>query len=286
VVVPGFASPRFDGRSCRVVESDPEVAALEEGCDCCTVRWDLVASLGRLAARRDRPRRVVVVLDPDADAATAVQTVLGDSSLRHSCVLDAVVHLMDIHAHGVAGPLLASVATDRALAIADHVIVRGLGQLGADAAAGIRRSLRVRARGASLAVTPAAAASVLDGRQAHWTLDGALRRHGHHHGTLLAEGGGTVRWMEATLPGRLDADRLQDWLHDLGDRPGAALLRLEGVFSVIDEPQPWVAIGVRNTIELGATTATHPSGQAATIRLVAAELDPVHVRDGLADCCR
>jgi G3E family GTPase len=285
VLVPGFAPPSLDATAFAVVEVDPEIAALEEGCVCCVVRWDLIATLGRLAARRMRPRRVVVVLDPDADVATAVQTLLGDSSLRRICVLDAVVHLVDVRPLDVARPLVAPEQLDRSLAVADHVVLTGLGQLGPESAAGLRRSLRVRARGASLAVTPSAAAAVLDGRQEHWTLGGVLRRHGHHHGMLLAEGGGTVRWMEATLPGRVDPDRLQDWLHDLGDHPGAGLLRLEGVFSVLGEPQPWVVLGVRTTLELGEPEGRHTAPQAATIRIVADHLDPIQVRDALAECC-
>jgi G3E family GTPase len=285
VLVPGFSPPSLEAAACAAVEVDPEIATLEEGCACCAVRWDLIATLGRLAARRRRTRRVVVVLDPDADVATAVQTLLGDSLLRRLCVLDAVVHLMDVRPDDVAGPTVPPEQLDRSLAIADHVILKGLGQLDPTAAAGLRRSLRMRARGASLAVTPAAAGAVLDGRQEHWTLAGVLRRHGHHHGTLLAEGGGSVRWMEATLPGRVDADRLQDWLHDLGDRPGAGLLRLEGVFSVLGEPRPWVVLGVRTTLELGEPDGLHTAPQAATIRIVADDLDPLRVRDALAECC-
>jgi G3E family GTPase len=287
VVVPGFASPQLGSAACSVIEADPEVAELEAGCSCCAVRWDLITTLGRLVDRREPPRRVVVVLDPDADVATAVQTLLGDSELRRTCVLDAVVHLMDASdlATDLAGPLPFADATDRSLAVADHVILRGLGQLGRDRAASLRRSLRLRARGASLAVTPAAAAAVLDGQQAHWTLEGTQRRRGQHLGSLLSEGGGTVRWMEATLSGVLDGDRLHDWLHELGDRPGASLLRLEGVFAVVGEDRPWIALGVRTTIELGETTLPHPPHPAASIRLVAHDLDPVQLRDGLADCC-
>jgi G3E family GTPase len=287
LVVPGFAPPSALSASCSVLEVDPELAVLEHGCECCALRWDLVTTLGRLAARRRRPRRVVVVLDTDADVPTAVQTMLGDSTLRRDCVLDAVVHLMDVRRSDLARPSAPPEQLDRSLGVADHVILQGIGALDADAAAGLRRSLRVRARGASLAVTPAAAASVLDGRQAHWTLDGVLRRHGLQYGTLLAEGGSTVRWMEATLPGRVDADRLQDWLHDLGEHPGAGLLRLDGVFSVVGEPRPWVVLGVRTTIELGEPSGQHVDPRVATVRLVAdgRALDPVAVRDGLADCC-
>jgi G3E family GTPase len=287
VVVPGFRPEALGAATCAVLEVDPEVAELDDGCVCCAVRWDLIATLTRLADRRDPTRRVVVLVDPDADVATAVQTLLGDAELRRTCVLDAVVHVVDVAtpATELAMPLGHSTATDTALAVADHVILRGLGNLGPERAAALRRSLQARARGASLAVTPSAAAAVIDSPHAHWTLEGTQHRRGHHGGSALAEGGGSVRWMESTLPGQVDADRLQDWLHELGDRPGASLLRLEGVFTVVGEERPWVALGVRTTIELGETPLPHTTNHAASIRLVARDLDPVGVRDALADCC-
>ncbi len=287
VVVPGFRPEALGAATCAVLEVDPEVAELDDGCVCCAVRWDLIATLTRLADRRDPTRRVVVLVDPDADVATAVQTLLGDAELRRTCVLDAVVHVVDVRVTDteLATPFGCAAATDTALAVADHVILRGLGGLGPERAAALRRSLRSRARGASLAVTPSAAAAVIDSPHGHWTLEGAQARRGHHGGTLLTEGGGTVRWMELTLHGQVDADRLQDWLHELGDRPGASLLRLEGVFAVVGEERPWVALGVRTTIELGETPLPHTTNHAASIRLVARDLDPVGVRDALADCC-
>lgn len=287
VLVPGFTPPALIDAACTVVEVDPEVAHLEPGCVCCALRWDLVDTLCRLSDRRHPPRRAVVLLDPDADVATAAQTLLGDSELRSRCVFDATVHVMDLRQHDptLAGPLPCAPATDRSLAMADAVVLRGLATLGPEGAAALRRSLRVRAHGASLAVTPSAAATVLDGRDAHWTLQGAQRRLGQHHGMLLAEGGGGVRWMEASLPGRVDPDRLHDWLHELGDHPGEHLLRLEGVFCVQGEDRPWAALGVRTTIELGEPEVPHRATSTAAIRVVAEHLDPVRVRDGLADCC-
>jgi G3E family GTPase len=287
VVVPGFTPPTLADAACSVVEVDPEVVHLERGCVCCALRWDLIDTLCRLSDRRQAPRRVVVLLDPDADLATAAQTLLGDSELRRRCVLDATVHVMDLRQLDptLAGPLTCAPATDRSLAMADAVVLRGLATLGPEGAAALRRSLRVRAHGASLAVTPSAAAAVLDGRGANWTLDGAQRRLGHQHGTLLAEGGGGVRWMEASLPGTVDPDRLHDWLHELGEHPGEHLLRLEGIFCVQGEDRPWATLGVRTTIELGETERPHVANRTAAIRIVAASLDPVRVRDGLADCC-
>lgn len=290
VVVPGFRPSALEGASCTVLEVDPEVAELEPGCDCCALRWDLVTTLTRLANRPRPPRRIVVVLDPDADVATAVQTVLGDAELRRTVVLDAVAHLLDVadQAGDLAVPQPWAATQDRSLAVADHVVVRGLGRLGTDRAAGVRRSLRGRARRATLAVTPTAALEALDGTPAHWTLEGTSRLLATHGAPTLAEGGERVRWMEATLPGRVDGDRLEDWLDGLSRHAGSSLLRLEGRFAIQGEARPWVALGVRTTIELGEVSPTrdrpHGAAESCTVRLVADELDPIWVRDGLADC--
>jgi G3E family GTPase len=290
VIVPGFAPGALAASSCPVVEVDPEVAELEPGCDCCALRWDLVATLTRLAKRPRPPRRVVVVLDPDADVATAIQTLLGDAELRRHVVLDATVHLLDAELvpDDLAVPVPWAMAQDRSLAVADHVVARGLGRVGPERSAGIRRSLGRRAGGATLAVTPAAALEALDPPTARWTLEGTHRSLASHRAPTLAGGGERVRWMEATLPGRLDGDRLEDWLDELSRHAGSTLLRLEGRFSVRGEARPWVALGVRTTIELGEVEPAHrrPRADAAssTVRLVGEDLDPVHVRDGLADC--
>jgi G3E family GTPase len=232
----------------------------------------------------------VVVLDPDADVATAVQTLLGDSELRRHAVLDATVHLLDLEhlPDELAVPQPWALAEDRSLALADHIVVRGMGRLGPERAAGLRRSLRRRGRGAMMAVTPPAALEALDSPRARWTLTGTHRSLTGHAAPTLAEGGDRVRWMEATLLGRVDGDRLEDWLDELSRHAGSSLLRLEGRFAVEGETSPWVVLGVRTTIELGEVGTEHgrprSSAASSTVRLVGEDLDPVHVRDGLADC--
>jgi len=287
VVVAGFTPEELLGTGCQVIEIDPEVADLEEGCSCCRVRFDLITVLHRLAARRHRVRRVVVQLDSDADAATAVQTMLGDSELRRRCALDAVVHVVDVAASLSMLPAghHPTHSSAEALALADHVVLNGASGLSAATMGEVRRSLRHRAPQAALATSPHAATLAIDSPHRAWSLPATERRLLSAHDTHLAEGGNSVvRWMTLGLPGALDPDRLQDWIHDLNHESGPDLLKVEAVFAVDDEPTRWVALGVRSTLELADGTPWNGHARSSSIRLVGRGLDPVAVRDRLVDC--
>lgn len=287
VVVPGFVPDALAGAACQVIEVDPEVADLEDGCACCRVRFDLITVLHRLATRRQRARRVIVELDGDADVATAVQTMLGDSDLRRRCALDAVVHVVDVAASLSmlpAGHHLTK-RSGEALALADHVVLSGAATLPATTLNDVRRSFRHRAPLAALATSPQAIARAVDFAQRAWTLPVTEQRLSGSHETHLADGGsGSVRWLTVGLPGALDPDRLQDWIHDLNHETGPDLLKVEAVFAVEDESARWVALGVRSTLELADGTLWNGHMRSSSIRLVGRGLDPIAVRDRLVDC--
>lgn len=288
VVVSGFEPPSLTSAGHRVHGAQPEVVHLEAGCDCCALRWDLIEVLTRLARSSDR-RRVVVVLDHDADVATAVQTLLGDAELRRTCVLDATVHLLDASTHlermppgAPAGP------TDVAMAFADHVIVGGAGRLTPDVMSALRRSVRARAAMGSLTVTPDAATAALTTPAAGWTLGGVAARRFHRPPVAFAEGGGTLRWVEAGLTMPVDPDRIHDWLDHLTSL-GSDLLRIDGVLDVAGEDRSWAVLGVRTTIELGepilAGADRHQGPYGSSIRLVGRSLDPFDLVGTFQGCC-
>lgn len=276
VLVPDFVPPRLDGVRCAVLQVEPEVVELEPDCDCCAIRYDLISTLTRLSTRSRRPRHVVVRLAHDVDLATAIQTILGDSELRHRCVLDSVVHVLAPTTPSIGAPEGRDVEQ---LALADHVLVTS------DGAAGVESAHALRASAPGATVTGRSGAAVaLNGRHAAWTLDGAERRLARGAGVHLAEGGlGDVRWLRVELPGALDPDRLQDWLDDLHHESGARILKLEATFAVRGEPHSWVALGVRSTLELGdghRAARDRPS----VLRLVGRGIDPVPLRERLLDC--
>lgn len=79
---------------------DGEVAVLESGCICCTIRSDLEETLRALLARRDRGevppfRRILVETTGLADPAPIIQLLLNNPLVSHFLRLDTVVTTVD-----------------------------------------------------------------------------------------------------------------------------------------------------------------------------------------------
>ena len=92
VIVNDFGALNLDGSL--IESSGGESVALGEGCVCCSVRDDLVDTLGRLVERAPRPRRILVELSGISDPGKVVRTV---AMLERSMplVLDGVIVVVD-----------------------------------------------------------------------------------------------------------------------------------------------------------------------------------------------
>jgi G3E family GTPase len=135
------------------IETEEEVVERVAGCQRCAVRHDLIWALRWLTRRRRPPARVFVELTGWADPAVAAQTVMRDPGLAHAVVLDGVITVVDAGAlwtRACSGrPLWPAVEAADQLAVADVVVVRGLGRLPAPArplAASLLREANWRAR--------------------------------------------------------------------------------------------------------------------------------------------
>lgn len=118
---------RYHDAGAVVVVPDKVIGERSPGCPCCQVRLDVIDALRSTVERRFPPRSVVLVLQPEDDAATAVQTVLSDPDLQRLVALDGVTVALD----GVAtatrlalGLPLAEGVGAVALGVADQVFVR------------------------------------------------------------------------------------------------------------------------------------------------------------------
>lgn len=92
VVVNDFGDVTIDERL--VVRRDDTTIALANGCICCTIRDDLIATLQRLLQQDPRPDRIVVEMSGIADPAAAVRTIRLIER-RWPLDLDGVVALVD-----------------------------------------------------------------------------------------------------------------------------------------------------------------------------------------------
>jgi G3E family GTPase len=83
-----------------IESSDEDIVTLTTGCLCCTVRSDLVLTLGDLLARRDRGElppfeRVVVETTGLADPAPILHALMTDTRLAGRAAIDGVVATVD-----------------------------------------------------------------------------------------------------------------------------------------------------------------------------------------------
>jgi G3E family GTPase len=118
--------------------SDDTIMVLENGCLCCTVFGDLVATLNRLYHAREAneiPRFDHVVIETSglADPSPVIQAFLSDPTLAGLYRVGAVIATVD----AVNGPdtLDNHIESVRQVALADHILITKLDLVAGDAAA-------------------------------------------------------------------------------------------------------------------------------------------------------
>ncbi len=80
VIVNEFGEVGIDGQL--VVGVDEDVVEINNGCICCTVRADLVTTIGRLLARPQPVQRILIETTDLADPAPLIQSFMRDEHLR------------------------------------------------------------------------------------------------------------------------------------------------------------------------------------------------------------
>jgi G3E family GTPase len=143
-----------------VTASDDSVVLLENGCLCCTVRGDLVATLDQLHRRHTRGEmpfdRVLVETSGLADPAPVLQAFLSEPTLAARYRVGTVVTTVDaVNGHGT---LDAHVEGVRQAALADDILITKLDLVVPAAEASLHERLRRLNPGA--AITRADAASL------------------------------------------------------------------------------------------------------------------------------
>lgn len=142
IVMNEFGAVGIDDRL--VVGSTETVTLLGDGCLCCTVRSDLVATIADLVDRADRGelpafRRVVVETTGLADPAPILQTLMTDPLILTRFRLDAVVATVD--AAQIAEQVDRHREVRRQLAMADRLVLTKTDLVPADTVATARSIL-------------------------------------------------------------------------------------------------------------------------------------------------
>lgn len=251
-----------------------DVALLDAGCLCCTLRGDLVRALGDLAARADAGqeiRRVVVETTGLADPAPILQTLMTDRRALRGFALDGVVTLVDALAG--AATLDTRPEAVKQVAMADRLVLSKTDLATPEAVAVLTARLRALNPNAPLLEAAMAQPAQLLGAGG---FDAAARR-----ATVAG-------WLAAEAPRDTAADRhdaaietftlafdtplpwqgISAWLGMLALTRGESVLRVKGLLNIAGEDRPVVVHGVQHVFHPPALLATWPPGHDRKSRLV------------------
>lgn len=223
----------------RATVSEPDTSFRIPGCACCAIREDLVASIIRAVRRREPPEHIVVVVDPTTDdPLTAIATLLSSPEISRRCTLDSVVvHLdaVEVATRLATGDRVLDVELEPAVAVADLLVIDGLGRITESARRSVSAALHDRAGFARLVLDP----SDRDRRLNAW--------HGAPTATTIAphrdDAPSTV---VLRLESPLDPDAVDEWLDLLVARHATRLLRMQGALSVAGSEDRVCCLGVRS----------------------------------------
>jgi len=288
-------------------QSDDTIMVLENGCLCCTVFGDLVATLNRLYHAREAneiPRFDHVVIETSglADPAPVIQAFLSDPTLAGLYRIGAVIATVD----AVNGPstLDEHAESVRQVALADRILVTKLDMLGANAPAR-ERELSARLR----KLNPAAAIMRIDDPSftlgslrapgfdpadpkgdAHAWLNAEAYVHGHDHDHddhdhdhmhLHDRDIASFAFIrEQPIP----REALRLLLEALQQNLGPNLLRVKGLINVAEEPgKPAVIQGAQHLLHNLAWLERWPNAdQRSKIVFITRGFDRAEVEDMIA----
>jgi G3E family GTPase len=248
-----------------------DAVLLKSGCICCTVRGDLVDTMGSLADRRARGEippfsRVAIETTGLADPAPILHTIMGEASLKDRFRLDRVIATVD--AANALDQLERHYEAAKQAAVADRLVLTKT-DLVSDA---MREAVLARLQ----ALNPLAPVEIVVNGVVDPDLlfapdppDAALRRerlgaasaHGHAHGhehphghdqdhehddaDHLARHHG-ISTVSLVREAPCEWPKLRTWLTALASLKGPNLLRVKGIVNVAGRAGPVVIHGVQH----------------------------------------
>lgn len=243
-----------------VERSDDDIVQLNSGCVCCTIRGDLVRTIGDLIERRRRGavldfERIVIETTGLADPVPILQALMTDPALAGNVVLDRVVTIVD--AVNGARTLELYDEAARQVALADRLVVTKT-DLADPAASGLPGRFRALNPAAPVLtavqgdIDPAALfgaggrlAKTADARA--WLAADAPPAHGHGHD--VSRHGADIRAHSFRRAQPIHAVALTLYLEILAEHCGANLLRLKGLVNLAQSPdRPAVIHGVQHVL--------------------------------------
>jgi G3E family GTPase len=284
IVVNEFGEVGVDGQL--IVADEEAIVEINNGCVCCTVRTDLVASVMQLLTRfGDRLERLIVETSGLADPAPVLQTFLADPDIRERVELESVVAVVDA-CHAL-DQLNDDIAREQVV-FADRIVINKTDVASPamlDILTGTIRSLNPTAIVSAASRSRVPVDSLLGVRS--FSVDNLLAvepdlltesEHEHEHDTSITS-------CAFVVPGELDPVRLNRWANQLVQSQGNTLLRMKGVLSLRGEARRLHLHSVHMLMESSFGKAWR-DGETRESKLVAIGrgLEAAALHAGLAEC--
>ncbi|ANJ72926.1 cobalamin biosynthesis protein CobW [Ralstonia insidiosa] len=283
VIVNEFGEVGIDGQ---LIENDEDEQLIEfnNGCLCCTVRGDLIETIGRLREKSDQLDAIMIETTGLADPAPVASTFFVSDEVRNDTRLDAFVTVVD--AVNVEKNLEQSVEAQEQVAFADIILVNKTDLVDEAALQRVERRIRTlnpMARFLRSAHSQVDLAQVLNVNafqlEAKLAVDPELLNdHEHEHDPAI-----TSVVLNEDRP--IDMNRFMSWMGPLLQQEGDRYLRTKGVFHAHGFDERVVFQSVRMLTSM-ARFNPWSVGEARRTEyvVIGRDLDKDRLADGLAAC--
>ncbi|MCC5875809.1 MAG: GTP-binding protein [Candidatus Sumerlaeia bacterium] len=261
-----------------VIQSDEEIFEMNNGCICCTVRGDLLRTLGNLVRRKNKFDRVLIETTGVADPGPVAQTFFREEDIAEKYWLDAIITVVDarhlsLHLHD-------SPECQRQIAFADVILLNKMDLVSKQEADALEETIRrinplaraIRCTRGEVDLKQVLSVGGFDVDRAIEVDPAFLKEedhhhhhdhhdhdhdhdhdhkhdhsHDHHHHNHVHDS--EVGSVSIVLEGDLDPKKFEGWMNMLLQHVGNDLFRYKGILAIAGESNRIIFQGVHMLME-------------------------------------
>jgi G3E family GTPase len=283
VIVNEFGEVSIDGQLI-VKEDDEELIEFNNGCLCCTVRGDLVETIGKLQQRAGTLDAILIETTGLADPAPVASTFFVADGIRQGTRLDSFVTVVD--AVNLEKNLDQSHEAQEQVAFADIILVNKTDLASVEAIERIERRVRQLNPLAQMHRTTQGVvdlAKILDTNA--FQLEAKLQVDPAFLDDLAHEHDAAVSSVVLREQRAIDMNRFMAWMNPLLQEQGDMLFRTKGVFNALgfNERVVFQSVRMLTTINRFRAWEADESRQSEYV-VIGRDLDRVALEAGFAGC--
>jgi G3E family GTPase len=283
VIVNEFGAISIDGQLV-IHDEEAQLVEFNNGCLCCTVRGDLVETLGRLQERPDKLDGILIETTGLADPAPVASTFFAADEVKAGIRLDAFVTVVD--AVNLETNLAQSNEAMEQVAFSDVILINKMDLVSSEQMDKIERRVRhlnpiakiYHTANSEIDLGAVLDIGAFDLMQKLEVDPEFLGDHEHEHDAAI---GSFV--LEETRP--IDINRLMTWMSATAQERGDDLYRTKGIFYAKGFEERLVFQSVRMLTTLRRDRSWQPDETRLTqFVVIGKNLDRQAFEAGLADC--